>query len=729
MIFERVKYKLIDRDRSRELEITSDPMNWDDSEKTLKRSIKTFGVFTELSMNLGFVEDAADFLRLSFINKDIEADVILEERRAIPNKDEFYLHSTGQFDFSGYKSEETKVTIPFKTGGLNALVEAQLKEKFELDRLEAINGNEIDPLNKKVVALKGREILRISELKVEEESSSTFSQTIPGRLPPLEVVSQSDSANIVDVLATDDEFIFSSVYNNPGDFFYLRSDVAKTVTVRTDYDINVEVGGATSFREKLFIFKYNFDGADYNFVELYDLVNPGDIFTPEKQYSGVIDTEIDLAVDDSLLFVVQISSNTAGTTSALQTYHYNPGSAFSSASNHLSLTVTELSVFEESQTDTVLMHEAGDKLLQIISGEKLKFYSEFYGRKELGYANDGKLINGEEFSRTGLSLGFWVRNFNDEKLEFSLDNFIKTSNAIHNTGYGIEKIGGVETFVMEDMKYFFQNSIGIIVNDQVSNVVRSTAKEMHYANMSFGYKKPSGDNLYEEVMGLDEYNTQTGYTTPITRVDNKYNKISDARADSYGMEFARRKPKLNFPEEDTRYDKSKFLLDLKTGLGEALEQRVWQDDFEEAPLGVFSPDTATNLRLTPFRNSERHQWFYGSGLHKFQNDSIRHSNTIGNSELSTKKTAQDARPERGSLLISELERPRFTNEWITFEIEIDYFLNQQIYGTTEINGRQIPNYYFKMQFINEAGLKEQGYIFEIAQKNESISKVKLLKAL
>ena len=149
-----------------------------------------------------------------------------------------------------------------------------------------------------------------------------------------------------------------------------------------------------------------------------------------------------------------------------------------------------------------------------------------------------------------------------EKIEVSLKDFLETSNSIHNTGYGIETINGQEQIVVEDLKYFFQNEVGIVLTEQVSNVKRKAASDMYYANMSYGYDKPKNDRMYEEAMGLDEYNTNTSYTNPITRVDKKYDKVSKYRADPYGKEFARRKPKLNFPEQDTRYDKDIFILDL-----------------------------------------------------------------------------------------------------------------------------------------------------------------------
>ena len=725
MTHDEVRYKLIDHDRDRVLGndengnfvgIKHDPINWDESEKTLKRSKKTFGVYTELSKNLEFVEESAAFLRIAYLHKDIEARVSLEEWRAFEDKDGFYLHSTGTFDFSEYFSKETTVKIPFKTGGLAALIEAQLTEKFELDRLEAINGNAIDPLELQTVALTAREILLLSQLKSLNEQSEPFRQEFPIQIPNLQIVANSDDANIRQVILGDNIFIFTSQRDNDAEYFYLKSDVAKTINVRVDYDIYVSAGGADTFRFRIYVIRYSWDGNDFNFEQNYTLVNSAGDYTPERTYTGDINIDIDLEVDDSLLFLVEIVTNIATpAVNALEQFTYNK----------LEIYISEDSTRDDTQAETVLIHEAGEKLMQILTGRKGKFYSEFYGREDIGYA--AKPAGVDDYSYTGLTLGFWVRGFVDEKLEFSLDQLIKTTNSVHNTGYTIETHTGDEIFVMEDMKYFFQNAIAIRLPEQVSNVERKAAKEMHYANMTFGYRQPSGDNLYEEAMGLDEYNTQTSYTTPITRVDNKYDKISEARADSYGMEFARRKSIVNFPQEDTRYDKSVFILDLKTGIGDNLEQRLWADDFQVAPLGVFSPDTATNLRLTPFRNSERHQWFYGSGLVKFQSDKIMHANSIGNSNLITKKAGEVERSERGDILISEIERPRFINQWITFEYPVDFDVNEQIYGTTQVGERNIPNYFFKVEFINENGHKEYGYLFELKPNNQG--KWKLLKAI
>ena len=73
-MYERVKYKIINKDTNRFIWLSTDeeleypkglfpaPKNWDEADKTLKRSKKTYGVITELSKNLEFTKGGRDFL-------------------------------------------------------------------------------------------------------------------------------------------------------------------------------------------------------------------------------------------------------------------------------------------------------------------------------------------------------------------------------------------------------------------------------------------------------------------------------------------------------------------------------------------------------------------------------------------------------------------------------------------------------------------------------------------
>jgi len=703
MSYQEVKYKMISLDNNSTLELLTDPKNWNEAEKTLKRSTKTYGVYTELSKNLEFSQDGADFLRVQYEVYDIEARVILEEYRIYPNQDGFYLHSSGTFDFSGYSSDKNYVKIPFKSGGLNSEIKAQLSEKFELERTESLNGTELSEFTTKIVALTSRQILLVSQFETPENYEDLdFNNTVPYRTPFLNVLSNSDDNNIRPVVQEIVPYTAGSpdVLNfEEGNYFYGESDVSKTVNVTGNLDFKIRSGATVAASVYIYV-------TDNNNNVSQEIVIYQSGFVNNQQFVIDINETINLVEDDNMaLVIVGYSSQTQS-----NSIKYNKST----------LTVTEDSIRPDSNSKFNFMHEVGDRLMQIITGQQNKFYSEFYGRTDLGYDEDG------EFSKTALALGFWIRKFDDEKIEVSLKDFLETSNSIHNTGYGIETINGQEQIVVEDLKYFFQNEVGIVLTEQVSNVRRKAVSDMYYANMSYGYKKPKDDRMYEEAMGLDEYNTNTSYTNPITRVDKKYDKVCKYRADAYGKEFARRKPKLNFPEQDTRYDKDIFILDLKDGLGDAYLERIWSDDYEVLPTGVFSPETATNLRLTPYRNSQRHEWFYGSGLVKFPEKFVRFANSLGNSELVTKKVGEVAKAENGNNQINTLQYPKFSNQWIEFEYPVDYFVNEMIYGTTEINGRQVPNYYCKLEFINEFGQKEYGYLFTL--KPNGNGNWKVLKA-
>lgn len=745
MVYEKVKYKLINNDTKESIWLVSDPKNWDNSERSFKRSDKTYGVFTEFSKNLVFVKDGADFLRLAYGLKDIEADVSLEEYRFHPNTEARYLHSAGVFDFSSYKSNKTEVKVPFKSGGLNALIKSQLKEKFEIERLTSINGKTIDAIDKKTVALTSRNIFLVSQFdysgsnneafaSVESNAGNTRDKTVG---LPLNLVGKShDQAQFVIPNTAGSELVGSTSM-----MFFLDADRERTL----DIDLNVAFDASVEQYEHVQWAFYQICLTTYENGNSYDLKNRivlSDLSDNTEYPNQPFGDDYDITLQP---FSIPMSASYSGIITLLageslslecflksDMYVDNNAGVRVRAENITgSLTIEEDSFFEDSQTKAVLMHDTGEKLMQVITGDKNRFYSEFFGRTDLGYNSDA------EFSRLALTLGFWIRQFYtkkeeingveteiDQNMEISLGNFLNTSNSVLNTGYHIEIMNGVETLVLEDLKYYFQDAVAIRLPNQVTNLEREANASFCHSSLEFGYKK-GGE--YEEAMGLDEYNVKTGFTMPLKRVDTKYSKLSDARADKYAQEFARRKPKESYPTTDTPYDKDLHLLDLKTGLGTALEERIWSDDFETLPTNVYSPETATNLRLTPSQIEQRHQWFYGCSLLKEQDKVVRYANTGGNNLLTTKKTGQAARSEKDDINVIDLERPRFAPQKITFEHPVDYFVNEQLNGKTNVNGRMIPNVYFKVEFINEFNKKEYGYLMEV--KPNGNGKWELLKAI
>ena len=167
-----------------------------------------------------------------------------------------------------------------------------------------------------------------------------------------------------------------------------------------------------------------------------------------------------------------------------------------------------------------------------------------------------------------------------------------------------------------------------------------------------------------------------------------------------------------------------FLLDLKPGENQ-LEQRKWRDDLEKPPTGIFSPETATNLRFSPFNMLLRHGWVIASSLTKFATEKIRYGSSTANSQMKTKLTGGNEYADNGDIINSELTRARFVPEWIEFEHECSFDIMQMVQGTTKINGKVIQNFYGTIQFINEKNQIEKGFLFNL-KPNEG--KWKLLKS-
>ena len=214
------------------------------------------------------------------------------------------------------------------------------------------------------------------------------------------------------------------------------------------------------------------------------------------------------------------------------------------------LKVDENSFHEKTETKAILAYELVDRLVTIATGKERVFYSDFLGRTDLGYPVDGK------GSLTGCTHGFWVRNFDKfpiptegppkienlfKPLTTSFKDCVSSLDAVWCAGIGIENVNNKEIVRLEELSYFYNKNVTIKLPNQVKNVKRSIAVDKYYSSIEVGYEL---GGTYEEACGLDEYNTKTTYTTVINRLNNVFQKLSKYRADSYGLEFARRKQKV-----------------------------------------------------------------------------------------------------------------------------------------------------------------------------------------
>lgn len=727
---ERVRYTLFHKE-SGSLILKNDPQGWNEDQKEIARNKDYHGIFASFSNNLRFVGDAKDFIESVYDVYGINADIRLKKEILHPKTDLWVDDYSGYLDLSTREVQDNKLSCKFNSGGLEQILKARESEQLELDRETTLEGVVIEPLQPKELMLEGRRIFLKSRWETDTDNNGAYFgiQSRAGAVReatvaiPLVLKSKSheeaqDASNLNQNIPWE---------GSVAAYFIAKSEVDRTLNISFNLSFLIKIFEyrfVSGFKFAVFLTVYNEDESVFSRITLEEFTNA--YYLQGKR------------IDINFQEIVTI---TKGQSISLELYEYanfmdvnftQPTAIvrFTIGNITCKLTVDEDSKFEPTKAKFILVHDLFSRISELITNRKNNFHSKYFGRKDLGYSKDGP---GAFF---GLTHGFWVRGF--DKLPLSTEenpNLFKpmttsfrdafdSFSTICNVGLGIERIGFTERIIIEDLKYFYNRNVTIRLPNQVKNVKRLTATEYYYSSIELGY---SNGGAYEEAQGLDEYNGKATFTTVITRIKQTYSKVSTYIAASYAKEFTRRKPFFRYPDLDTQRDSEIFVMDLKkTPIGTYVE-RKWQDDFSKEPTGVFSPETATNLRLSPFNLLLKHGWVIASGLTKYATDYVRYGSSTANPKLKTKlRTDNDylndtsATPGNGfeysdddKIINSELERPRYVPEYVEFEHIVDYEIMQQIQGYTIVSGEKIYNVYGLVEFINENSEKEKGFLMSV----------------
>lgn len=731
--FDRVRFIL--QNESLGSLIIDEPIGWNTDNKELARHKDYHGIFPKFSNNLKFIGSAYDYLKTCYEVFGINADVRLIKDERHSRTDEWTRSYDGYLDMSTYKLSNNKIDLKFNSGGLEMELKARESEAVEITRTTTLDGLPLTDLPINQVELDGRRIFLKSIWKNDEGMNKvTLDVTSNGggtrRITtgyPLKIINRShEEAHSIIYASNGNEIVGST-----GMMAFINGNRVRNLVIKgegikfkpiitspwlppfTDIDWGIISVCLTVFENGI---DYNVKNREYLFSSQ---TLPGDTFNQLLLTNNILrelnfERTINLQQNESIALELFIESDLASGNNKHFRVDFTEFDGL--------FTIEEDSFFEKSIANCVLPFELAERLIEIYTNKKA-LKSNVLGRTDIGYSQDGKA------SLIGQSHGLWIRNFSDEDKVFkplttSLKDFMKSFQAMYNLGLGIENDGFKEFVRIEELGYFYNRNTTIKLPNQVKNVERTIAADYYYSSLELGFEK-GGD--YEEAFGLVEYNGSSKFSTTIKRIKNTYSKLSKYRGDSYGAEFARRKPKLTHGTEDTRYDSDVFSFDMKRGENTLFKLRKWQDDFEQAPTGTFSPETAYNLRLSPFNCLLRHGWVVASGLTKYLSDYVRYTSSSANSSLSTKLRTDsnylldplhsvangNEYAENGNIINLELGRPRFVPEFVGFEHEVTFEINQLLMGSKTILGKKIPNIYGCIEFTNENGEQEKGFLMNL----------------
>jgi hypothetical protein len=670
MNYERVKYFLESSKWQNRKELRFEPENWNEDDKTLVRSSDSHGVFTQLSNNLAFVKDGYDLIYDHYQQFGTEVDLRLIRRIKGGLNEGYITDYEGDLDLKTIKLGNNRLDIQFLSGGLQSIVESQKSEKYELERTTDLDGKPISLLQYLNVNFQGRNIFLESLLSGTQGRIYLLPRLLGG---------QEYKSALIDVTYESDDSIAAqsnpapvtlnsgdNTYITGGDMFYFSNREA----VR-----RIKVSGSFNM--------FSVDNVDYPPYEFnpyvtlqlhFFTVNENSTYThlPNETLNVATSNVIDEWVSFEENFFLSIDDNV----SVSLLYKYEGSNlTMTLKENDMKLLFLENSEYPATNMKGVRVFDAGNRLLEIYTGNKNRFKSSLFGGFNDGYQEDGI------WERTVLTSGKHIRNINDSKIALSFKELFGLDNYF-NLGYGVEN--GI--LRLEKKEYFYQDKVFIDLGE-VDDLKISIDEKMLYSSLTFGNKKAGS---YEEVQGLAEYNALTTYQSFLKSADNKYEVDGEIRADAIGAEIARRKQFSEAPTEDTSYDNEIFVFRLHPEINKL---RTWQFDYAATPI-VYDPDTAFNLELTPFESMRRHSNWFNSGLTKNLDEKTRYSNGTGNVDVVKKRIEDDtAYAEDGNILNSKLKKPIALPEILDFTFPLNTGLNRKMFGKTEINGNFVNNFY------------------------------------
>ena len=708
-----------------------DPIGYEESEQEFTRTLDNVGIIANFSADLKFVGDGLEFIKNIVKNHGLNELLTLKREEKHPQTDEWVLMYSGTLDLSTFKIENGECAVKINAGGFDKIFKSRETEKLEIETETSIDGDELPPLQLKNLTLEGRRIFlktQFDVLETENEAEmyreSNAENVERGGMVtvPINKFSSSHdeahSQNPNTFLENNNIGQSGESDGTAGMMFFTSLTQQRTLKIQLviSYKMHVVYDDLDWANFWLRIAKYE-NGTDFNFKEAENIhfsTNP--LQYHNQTITSVHNTTITVEAGESLSLQFGMLMRTNGNAFRDHALTINCSDIIAG------LTIEEDSTFEPTNTKTILLHDLGERLSQIITGEQGRFRSNVLGRTDLGYSQNGK------WGYVGTYCGHWLRNFNlgddlYKKYTTTFKDYVNTLKSMFNLHVGFMVENGVEKVVIEPMTYFFNPNIVLRLPNPLKNVKEYVAEDLIFSGITMGYEKGAE---VEGIIGLDEPNGQSNWATNMTVIKNSHEKTAKYIAGVYMEEKQRRFQKSLAPTEDKENDKDIFIKDLKLVSGQ-LRERKWQDDFISAPTGIFSPETAKNLRFSPAHNLRRHGNFISTAFKQYLDKYLKFGSSSGNSTMTT-FSVEESFSENQDVLNGDLANRLFEPFYIEGEHIVDFDVLTTLQGNSIFDGVQTPNFYCKVEFRLEDEPDQLRYGYIMSMKPNGAGSWKFIEA-
>jgi hypothetical protein len=725
---------VLNNDQLGPLEVETDPEGLNDFEIELNRKKDIDGVFFEFALGLRFVKEARDYISKVYNLEGIEGVITVELFETVPNQYSSRLVYTGQIRLSDYQIDENFVDGNIEESGFKRSFLNATDIEVNLDSDTTLKGEAITPLAKRSIELPGKTILKVAELQPKDfepfEIQSIANITgddiddaagniiIQGNL-------YIDTSNQIknDFDLNRDVYGFSNFNASPIAIPFLiigPEDVGSyTFDLQVLHAITVSVNNTGSGDVDVIV-DGNQDGTALPPVKVRAFFQIRDVNGVARERILLLDKEAYDGNDSRLITVGFLEDLSLNQTFDLQegdevsffyqllitspaTYTGSPNLQYDVEIEALEVTQTQPgkffkfnfegnTLFQASQVNQYLLFEVFDYCVKFLTDNKASLKSQVLGRTDTGQSQDGKA------ALYSITLGWFLRQINENKSLFiTWQDLFESISAIFCLGWGFETDQQGNNFVVVEEKTYFYNK-----NNQIKEFNNFTdpkikaQKELYYKKVIAGYPE------LEDIAisgGIDEFNTQRTYVSPISQTDKELSLLSVFRASSYEIETQRRFAALT---EDSKLDDELFIIELKRDSPSAFSVKTGAD-FSETISNIIDPDTAFNVGLRPSEFIKNWSPVLSSTVFFGLDKTFKFASGRGNYALTV-----GSESERRDFILDP-KNAIWVNEYITFEVPFE--ANDRI--------QVIENLFGYIRITDRNNNRIDGYVKNIKNVKES----------
>ncbi len=279
--------------------------------------------------------------------------------------------------------------------------------------------------------------------------------------------------------------------------------------------------------------------------------------------------------------------------------------------------------------DTLLLHEALNKVSEVISENALTVKSDLYSRSDSvvnKHTADSSASTFEKAQGLGslraLTNGYKIRGLytdsdNERSMPVSFKSLIESLDALDCIGWGFSTESGTTYIRVERWSWFYKTGDPILVIEHPNSVKTSIDTSLIISELTIGYKKYLTN---DDIASIDNIMTERTFTTSTKAISSSASKLCEFIADNYAAELTRRAALTTNEDEEFKYDENIFIFSLQRSAradvviastdgtattADTTEAYSIQPDIKTADSSLLNPTEVYNAKISPARNAYR----------------------------------------------------------------------------------------------------------------------------